>query len=64
MSAPIPNGYRKVGAVQGAQWFSLAKTRNGAPITRTMVMRWRDMQLCHVKTAKDGAATIYYVKLR
>lgn len=63
MSAVIPSGYRKVGAVRGAQWFSLAKTRKGEPITYMMVQSWKAARLYHVKTVKDGPATIYYVKL-
>lgn len=62
MSADIPAGYRKVGAIQGGQWFSLAKTKAGEPITYMLLQQWKNERRCAVRVVKDGATSIYCAK--
>lgn len=62
MSVAIPSGYRKVGALRGGHWFSLAKTNAGEPVSQHLMNTKRALRKWDVKIVNDGDTAIYCVK--
>ncbi|WP_291365296.1 hypothetical protein [Acetobacter sp. UBA5411] len=62
MSASIPSGYRKVGALRGGRWFPLAKTNSGELVSQQLMNTWRSLRKWDVKIVNDGDTAIYCAK--
>ena len=62
MSATIPAGYRKVGALKGGLWFPLAKTNSGELISQQLMNTKRALRKWDVKIVNDGDMAIYCAK--